>query len=105
MTDIEVMFEELGRSRQNGITAEDGYYIRYSTGRVQGGKYDGKFLTIGYKPIGPGARSGNATRWTANYIRAFSTRKAAKARLFDLYYQHSPEASAKRAARESRVDA
>jgi hypothetical protein len=44
-----------------------------------------------YKPVGRGARTGKAREWRCIYKRAFSTRKAAKARAVALYYQHSPK--------------
>lgn len=79
-----------GSARQAMWSAEDGWIIVYTTERVDRGRWAGKFVTMAYKPTGPGARTGKAQRWTRVYARPFATRKAAKARATDLYRQHSP---------------
>lgn len=87
------MGDRSGRARQAHWLAEDGWYIVYTTSRVVGGPHDGKFVTQALKPYGRGARSGRrgAQQWVEVYRRAFSTRKAAKARAEALYRQHSPK--------------
>lgn len=84
------LFMPDGSARQRQWSAEDGWLIVYTTERVDRGRWAGKFVTMAYKPEGKGARSGNASRWRRVYARAFSTRKAAKARAIALYRQHSP---------------
>lgn len=117
------LFEELDRTnvgraimdrieqearRRDGVariaywSAEDGWVIAYTTARVQGGPHDGRFVTQAFKPVGKGARSGNASELHQVYRRAFSTRKAAKARAEQLYRQHSPKYAAAVAEREGR---
>lgn len=81
------------RARQTEWLAEDGWYVIYTTSKVQGGEHDGRYLTMAYKPVGQGARGGRATaqEWERVYLRAFTTRKAAKARAVALWRQHSPK--------------
>ena len=79
-----------GSARQRQWNTEDGWLIVYTTERVKGGRWDGKFVTMAYRPKGPGARTGKAERWVRVYARPFSSRKAAKARAMDLYADHSP---------------
>lgn len=93
-------FEEMakrrdGAARQTQWEAEDGWIIVYTTSRVEGGPHHGKFVTQALKPKGKGARSGKAKMWVEAYRRAFSTRKAAKARAIALYAQHSPKWAAR----------
>lgn len=73
----------------------DGWVVGYTTSRVERGPDTGRFVTVAYKPVGKGARSGNADQLVMVYERAFSTRKAAKARAEAMYTKHS----AKRVAR------
>jgi hypothetical protein len=80
-----------GSARQRQWTAEDGWLVVYTTERVDRGRWAGKFVTMLYRPEGKGARTGKAERWRRTYSRAFSTRKAAKARALDLYADHSPK--------------
>lgn len=80
-----------GSAPQASWSAEDGYIVVYTTGRVNRGRWAGKFVTMLYRPQGKGARTGKAERWHRVYARAFSTRKAAKARAIALYRQHSPQ--------------
>jgi hypothetical protein len=49
---------------------------------------------MSYKPEGKGARTGQAVRLRRNYLRPFSTRKAAKQRALEIYYRHSPKRAA-----------
>jgi hypothetical protein len=84
-----------GSARQCQWQAEDGWLIVYTTSRVEGGEYHGKFLAMAYRPEGKGARSGKPTQWTIAYRRPFATRKTAKARATALYYRHSPRAAAR----------
>ena len=71
----------------------DGWVVGYTTSRVVKGPDVGKFVTVAYKPTGKGARSGTAERLVMVYERAFSTRKAAKARAVALYDRHHAAAS------------
>jgi hypothetical protein len=91
--------EFTGYARQTMWDAEDGWVIAYTTERVQGAHAPnvGKFVTMAYKPVGKGARGGrrSATSWERVYLRAFSTRKAARARAEVLYYRHSPKIAAR----------
>lgn len=88
-----------GLDRAAEWEAEDGWLIGYSTARIKGGEYDGKFVVTAHRPRGKGSRSGkgNAEMWTLAYSRAFATRKAAKARALQLYRQHSPRYAARTA--------
>lgn len=94
-----------GSARQAMWTAEDGWLIVYTTERVDRGRWAGRFVTMAYKPTGKGARSGRgkAENWKRAYARAFSQRKAAKARALDLYREHSPGWAAKHPAVERLV--
>jgi hypothetical protein len=71
-------------------TCKDGWMVGWTTERVVNGPDDGKYLAIAYKPIGKGARGGRATaqQWERVYRRAFTTRKAAKARAVALWNKH-----------------
>lgn len=84
-----------GTARQAQWQAEDGWVIVYTTTRVVGGPHAGKFVCQAFKPTGKGARSGNAGILVQAYRRAFSTRKAARARALALFQKHSPEWAAK----------
>lgn len=86
-----ILREQHGAAPQSQWTAEDGYVVMYTTGRVIGGPHDGKFLTQLFKPMGKGARTGKAQNWVECYRRQFSTRKAAKKRAIELYREHSPK--------------
>jgi hypothetical protein len=90
----EMLARRDGHAEQCQWRAEDGWLIVYTTTRVQDGPHDGKFVTLAYKPVGPGART-KPREWRCVYKRAFSTRKAAKARAVKLYYDHSPKKAAK----------
>lgn len=86
-----------GSARQTQWSAEDGWIIVYTTERVDRGRWEGRFVTMAYRPEGKGSRSGRgkASRWRRVYARPFSTRKAAKARALALYAAHSPRWAAR----------
>ncbi len=89
---MEVDYAPLGRvERFQEWICEDGWHIRYTTTKVIGGPYDGKFLVQGFKPVGKGSKSGKAETWMEAYSRAFVKRKDAKARGIELYKDHSPK--------------
>lgn len=79
-----------GVARQAQWECEDGYLVTYTTSRIAGGPHDGRFLVQLHRPVGPGARCGQAQRWQEVKRRQFSTRKAARKRATELYLQHSP---------------
>lgn len=101
----DVPLNDPGRDRSAEWETEDGWLISYSTQRIVGGAYDGKFLVTAHRPKGKGSRSGRgkATYWELAYARPFATRKAAKARALQMYRQHSPRWAA-RTTRESSTD-
>lgn len=80
-----------GSAQQTMWTAEDGWMVAYTTERVRGGRWHGRFVAMAYKPVGPGSRTGKAEAWRRVYARAFARRKLAKARAMDLYADHSPQ--------------
>lgn len=86
-----------GYERSQSWLCEDGYIIEYTTTRMVGGPYDGKFMVLLYKPYGKGARGGReaAQRWVRTYMRAFAKRKTARARAETLYWRHNPTRAAK----------
>ena len=79
-----------GSAPQRQWSCEDGWIVVYTTGRIDRGRWAGKFVTMLYKPVGKGARTNQATRWERVYARPFASRSAAKARALALYGQHSP---------------
>ena len=54
---------------------KDGWIVGYTTSRVLRGPHVGKFVTVAYKPIGKGARSGTADLHQMVYERAFTNRR------------------------------
>lgn len=86
-----------GTARFAEWEAEDGWLVSYTTSRIVGGVFDGRYLVTAHRPTGTGSRSGRgrAQHWTLAYSRAFATRKAAKARAVTLYRQHSPKWAAR----------
>lgn len=98
----DVPLNDPGVGRSAEWEAEDGWLIGYSTTRISGGKYDGKFVVTAHRPYGQGSRSGRGKvqRWELDYVRAFSTRKAAKARALQLYGKHSPRWAARTERKE-----
>lgn len=84
------MAEQSGSARQALWSCKDGWIVGYTTERVRGGgKLEGKFVTLAYKPVGKGARTGKASEHVLVYKRAFSQRKMARTRAEALYNQHS----------------
>lgn len=77
-----------GTARQALWECGDGWIVGYTTQRIDGGRFDGRFAAMAYKPVGKGARSGNAGEHVRVYFRGFTTRKAARARAERLYEQH-----------------
>ena len=90
---IERMGAPLGRARQATWLCEDGWYVKYTTSRIAGGPYDGKFLVQTFKPVGKGSRSGRgkAEEWMMSSEHAYAKRKTAKAHAEVLYAKHSPK--------------
>lgn len=84
------MFMPLGTARQQKWMCGDGWFVAYTTERVKGGPFDGRFAVLLYKPIGKGARGGprKAQEWKLVYKRGFSKRKLARARAEALWFQH-----------------
>lgn len=82
----------LGSAPHRMWEAEDGWCIGYTTKRLYGGDHEGKFAAFTYKPVGKGARTRKAESWELVYWRPFASRKAAKRRAVELYFQHSPKA-------------
>lgn len=91
------LFMPDGSARQATWTAEDGWVIVYTTERVDRGRWAGRFVTMAYKPVGSGARSGKAKEWRRVYARPFTKRRDARARAIDLYREHSPRWDARHA--------
>lgn len=86
---------EYGSSQNCKWECEDKYLVGYSTGKItnsRGGKYDGKFACIVWKPI---KANGKIYKWEIKYFRAFNQRKKAKEYATKFYYQHSPKRAAK----------
>ena len=76
----------------------DGWVVGYTTERISYARhepYNGKFAAFAYRPIGKGARTGEASEWKLHYFRAFAKRKTARARAEALYYQHQDKAKAR----------
>lgn len=83
-----------GFSQHAKWRCEDNYIVGYSTGKISeslGGKYDGKFACVVWKPDS----KKNPKVWKISYFRAFSQRKLAKKYATKFYYQHSPKRAAK----------
>jgi hypothetical protein len=80
------VFNRAGRAKQNiwlcQPTRGRPWQVGYTTGRIVGGPFDGKFAALAYKPVG-------TDQWERVYYRAFSKRTAAKARAIKLYCDHS----------------
>lgn len=94
----EVFGSRYGEARHAQWECADGWIVGYSTERISHAKhepYNGKFAAFAYKPIGPGAYSGNASEWKMTYFRAFAKRKSARARAEQLYWQHQEKAKAR----------
>lgn len=92
LTRMDDMYAPLGRvEHQQEWICEDDWRIFYTTSKVIGGPYDGKFLVQAFRPVGKGARSGKAETWEEAYSRAFAKRNVAKARAMKIYGEHSPK--------------
>lgn len=74
---------------------EDGWHVSYTTTKVIGGPYDGKYLVQAFRPVGKGSKSGKAESWVESYVQPYAKRKTAKARAIVLYRAHSPKWNAK----------
>ena len=79
--------ERVGTARQSLWTAEDGWLVGYTTSRIVGGPFDGKFATMVYKPVLPYSGAG----WERVYYVKAATRKLAKSRALRKYAEHSPK--------------
>lgn len=93
-----------GSGKTRTYTAEDGWFVDYSTERVRGGPHDGKFAVLAYRPVGPGSRSGDLRKiseWTRVYFRGFAKRRSAKRRALEIYFQHSPRRRGSLTAKEA----
>lgn len=89
---MEVDYAPLGRvEHQVYWECEDGWHVSYTSSKVIGGPYDGKFLVQAFRPVGKGSQSGKAESWVESYVRAFTKRKLAKARAEALFFKHSPK--------------
>ena len=66
----------------------DRWIVGYSTSRVVAGPAVGRFVTVAYEPTGQRTSTGRLGRHRMVYERAFSTRRAAKARAESLYATH-----------------
>jgi len=91
---MELELERVGSARQAHWECEDGWIAGYTTERITGGPFDGRFAAMAYKPVGKGART-DPNEWKRVYYRGFSTRKAARRRAEAIYYRHSPKAAAR----------
>lgn len=94
------MMEESERARvgtaaQQQWSCEDGWLVTYTTSRVKGGPHDGKFVMQVHKPVGPGARTGKATRWVEVHRSVGATRKTVRKRALAQFKKHSPRWAAK----------
>ena len=78
-----------GHARQALWPCKDGWIVGYTTERIEGGPFDGRFATMAYKPVGKGARTGDATEHVRVYYRGFNTRRSARARADALYTKHN----------------
>jgi len=79
-----------GEARQALWQCDDGWIVGYTTGRIKGGPLDGKFATMGFKPRGKGARSGDPENgWERVYYVKAASRKLAKQRAMRLWDKHN----------------
>lgn len=82
----------MGYSAHTKWRCEDHYIVGYSTKAIYdsiGGKNDGKFACIVWKPNS----KKNPKSWEMVYFRVFSKRKLARAYAEKHYYKHSPKAA------------
>lgn len=91
-------FSPDGLARQAQWHAEDDWLIEYTTERIRGGRLDGMFAVLVFKPIGRGSRAGRkgaASRWERTKLERCKTRREARSRAEEHYYAHSPKLAAK----------
>jgi hypothetical protein len=87
-----------GKARQCEWHAEDDWIVVYTTGRVEGGPYDGLFLVKLYKPTGKGSKAGkrmSAEAWECVRTERHKLRRDARASAERHYYAHSPRIARK----------
>lgn len=80
--------------------------VAYTTERIRwsaGGRNDGRFGLLVYKPVGKGSRSGKADTWELVRFNTYAKRKTAKARATTIYYDHSPKAAKRHGFTRARV--
>ena len=72
---------------------EDGWRFHYTTEKMG----DGKYASAIYAPHGKGSRSGRkaVTEWHVRREVHHATRRAAKARAYELFAQHKAEIAAR----------
>lgn len=85
-----------GKSVRFDLTRHENKYLYF---RHPGSSYqycytphadaDGWYYSFIYQPVGKGARTGKATRWTLKKLRPHRVRKAAKARALKLSQKES----------------
>ena len=79
------------------IMCADGWRVGWSPWPVKTGEHAGRFVTVAYKPVGFGARSGNPAEWRlvtvhpARHRRTYSRLHSAH-RLPSLYALRRPQA-------------
>lgn len=71
------------------FNCEDGWYVEYTTTKVEGGPHDGKYAVMVYKPVGEGARTGKAREWQRVLFSGYVKRKTARQHALVHYYKHS----------------
>lgn len=77
---------------------EDDWLVQWTTEPVRGGKYDGYFLVMLFKPVGKGSRAqrkGSASEWQRVKIERCKTRSECKQRREHHYWEHNPTRAAK----------
>lgn len=92
------VFSPDGLARTRQWHAEDDWLIEYTTSRVRGGRLDGYFCVFIFKPEGKGSRAGKrgaASQWRRVKVERCATRKEAKERAINHFYEHSPKRAAK----------
>lgn len=87
------LFNRDGTASQAQWSCEDGWIVSYTTERIKGGPFDGRFAVMVYKPIGRGARTNKAHEWQRVSFTGYAKRRTARARADAIYYKHSPKAA------------
>jgi hypothetical protein len=85
---VEDRNRRVGSARQALWECGDGWIVGYTTQRITGGPFDGRFAALAYKPVGKGSRTGAAHEHVRVYYRGYSKMKLAKARAEAMYQQH-----------------